>query len=54
MKNRSQQMWPGPVFDYLAGRLPPSELISYVTDTGQETEANFLGLKLRSDGATAN
>lgn len=45
--------WPAPVFDYLLGKLSGTELISFVTDTAQETEAHtYIGLHLRSQGAS--
>lgn len=41
--------WPAPIFDYLAGRLSAPQLISFVQDTAQETEAHtYIGLHLRS------
>lgn len=43
--------WPTPVFDYLAGHLNATALISHVTDIAQETEAHtYIGLYLRSEG----
>ncbi|PXA04103.1 hypothetical protein DDZ13_08680 [Coraliomargarita sinensis] len=43
--------WPTPVFEYLMGQLDASDLISFVTDTAQETEAHtYIGLHLRSKG----
>ena len=43
--------WPSPVVDYLANRIDSSELISYVTDTAEETEAHtYIGLKLKAMG----
>jgi len=43
--------WPAPVFEYLMGRLNADDLISFVTDTAQETEAHtYIGLHLRSQG----
>ncbi len=51
-RNRpAEDAWPAPVFDYLDGRLSAAELISFVTDTAQETEAHsYIGLHLRSQG----
>lgn len=47
----ANQVWPTPVFDYLAGRLSATDLISFVTDTAQETEAHtYIGLHLRTKG----
>lgn len=43
--------WPTPIFEYLAGGLTASNLISFVTDTTQETEAHtYIGLYLRFKG----
>jgi len=43
--------WPHPVFDYLAGQVDAPELISFVKDSAQETEAHtYIGLKLRAAG----
>lgn len=43
--------WPTPVFDYLSGQMDAHQLISFVTDTTEETEAHtYIGLKLRSMG----
>lgn len=43
--------WPTPVFEYLMGQLSADALISFVTDTAQETEAHtYIGLHLRSQG----
>lgn len=50
-KNKPRNQWPSPVVDYLQGELTQSELISYVTDTTQETEAHtYIGLHLRNQG----
>jgi len=44
-------LWPAPVFDYLLGRLSATDLISFVTNTAEETEAHtYIGLHLRSEG----
>lgn len=44
-------LWPTPVFQYLRGELNANNLISFVTDTAQETEAHtYIGLHLRSQG----
>jgi len=53
MKNRpANQSWPAPVFDYVAGRIEKPELISFVSDKAQETEAHtYIGLNLRAKGA---
>jgi len=43
--------WPSPVFDFLAGGLSLTDLISFVTDSAQETEAHtYIGLYLRAQG----
>jgi tetratricopeptide (TPR) repeat protein len=43
--------WPTPIFDYLSGRLSGADLISFVTDSAEETEAHtYIGLNLRSQG----
>jgi tetratricopeptide (TPR) repeat protein len=50
-ENKPLNQWPSPVVDYLQGKLSEPELISYVTNTTQETEAHtYIGLKLRNDG----
>jgi len=43
--------WPTPIFEYLSGRLSATDLISFVMDSAQETEAHtYIGLNLRSQG----
>lgn len=50
IKNRSNA-WPTPVVDYLANRIDASQLISYVTNTAEETEAHtYIGLHLKAAG----
>lgn len=50
-ENKPLNQWPSPVVDYLQGTITQNELISYVSDTTQETEAHtYIGLKLRGDG----
>ena len=50
-ENKPLNRWPTPVVDYLQGTLSEAELISFVTDTTQETEAHtYIGLKRRNDG----
>ncbi len=52
IQNKPLNQWPSPVIDYLTGTFNEAELISFVTDTAQETEAHtYIGLKLRADGA---
>lgn len=54
LHNKPVNRWPAPVIDYLAGTFREPELISYVTDTAQETEAHtYIGLKLRHSDAEA-
>jgi tetratricopeptide (TPR) repeat protein len=52
IKNRpTNQRWPAPVFDFLAGRIEQNQLLSFVTDKAQETEAHtYIGLHLRAEG----
>ena len=52
LKNLEQNgKWPSPVFAYAAGKIDVSELISWVTNSAEETEAHtYIGLKLRADG----
>lgn len=52
-ENKPLNQWPSPVVDYLQGKITQDALISYVTDTTQETEAHtYIGLKLRSEEQT--
>jgi tetratricopeptide (TPR) repeat protein len=54
LNNKPVNLWPAPVIDYLAGTIREPELISYVTDTAQETEAHtYIGLKLRHGDSPA-
>lgn len=47
----SANIWPSPVFDYLARNIGSAELISFVADKSQETEAHtYIGLHLQSSG----
>ena len=49
--NKPVNRWPSPVVDYLLDLIGASKLISFVTNTAQETEAHtYIGLKLRSTG----
>ena len=51
LRNKPFNAWPSPVIDYLAGSIVASELIGYVKDSAQETEAHtYIGLKLRALG----
>lgn len=50
-QNKPVNRWPSPVVDYLQDLIGASKLISFVTNTAQETEAHtYIGLKLRSAG----
>jgi tetratricopeptide (TPR) repeat protein len=43
--------WPTPIFEYLVGQITGPDLISFVTNTAEETEAHtYIGLNLRSQG----
>ena len=47
--------WPHPIFDFLADSIKAPELISFVRDSAEETEAHtYIGLKLRSIGEFAD
>ena len=47
--NRNENQWPGPVIDYLRGKIGEAELISHVTSIAEETEAHtYIGLHLRN------
>jgi tetratricopeptide (TPR) repeat protein len=51
LRNKPINVWPSPVIDYLAGSSTASELIGYVQNSAQETEAHtYIGLKLRAEG----
>ena len=51
LRNKPLNVWPSPVIDYLAGSSTASELIGYVQNSAQETEAHtYIGLKLRTEG----
>lgn len=50
-QNRPAEQWPSPVIDYLSGEITAADLISFVVDSAQETEAHaYIGLHLRSAG----
>ncbi|HBR94695.1 MAG TPA: hypothetical protein DEA90_11075, partial [Opitutae bacterium] len=50
VQNKPLNHWPAPVVDYLNDSIDAAELISYVMDTAQETEAHtYIGLKLRAN-----
>lgn len=45
--NKAGNIWPAPVVDYLNDSITASELIAYVSNTAEETEAHvYIGLKL--------
>lgn len=47
-KNKPVNQWPAPVIDYLSEKIDEAELISYVTNSAEETEAHtYIGLYLR-------
>ena len=51
LRNKPLNAWPSPVIDYLAGSSTASQLIGYVQNSVQETEAHtYIGLKLRAEG----
>jgi tetratricopeptide (TPR) repeat protein len=53
-KNKPVNQWPAPVIDYLSEAIDESELISYVTNSAEETEAHtYIGLYLRLLGETS-
>jgi tetratricopeptide (TPR) repeat protein len=52
-KNKPVNQWPAPVIDYLSEKIDESELISFVTNSAEETEAHtYIGLYLRLLGQT--
>ena len=47
-RNKSSDQWPGPIIDYLNKKIDEVELISYVTNSTEETEAHtYIGLYMR-------
>lgn len=49
-QNKPANRWPAPIVDYLTDQIDASQLISFVTDSAQETEAHtYIGLKLRAN-----
>ena len=47
-KNKPLNQWPAPVIDYLSEKIDESDLISYITNSAEETEAHtYIGLYLR-------
>lgn len=52
-KNKPVNQWPAPVIDYLSEKIDESDLISYITNSAEETEAHtYIGLYLRLLGET--
>ncbi len=50
VQNKPLNQWPAPVIDYLNDTINTAELISYVMNPAQETEAHtYIGLKLRAN-----
>ncbi len=48
-RNKPRKGWPAPIVDYLTGLIDREDLISYVSNTAEETEAHtYIGLNLRS------
>jgi tetratricopeptide (TPR) repeat protein len=52
-KNKPVNQWPAPVIDYLSEKIGEADLISFVTNSVEETEAHtYIGLYLRLLGET--
>ena len=52
-KNKPVNQWPAPVIDYLSEKISEADLISFVTNPAEETEAHtYIGLYLRLLGET--
>lgn len=52
-KNKPVNRWPAPVIDYLSEKISEPDLISFVTNSAEETEAHtYIGLYLRLLGET--
>ncbi len=52
-KNKPVNQWPAPVIDYLSEKIGEADLISFVTNSAEETEAHtYIGLYLRLLGET--
>jgi len=50
-RNKPVNQWPAPVIDYLNGSISAQEMISFVVNKAQETEAHtYIGLNLRMKG----
>ena len=50
-RNKTSNQWPAPVIDYLNGKINEAELISFVSNLAEETEARtYIGLQKRSKG----
>lgn len=53
LKNQNRQAWPAPVLKYLSNQISKHQLISYVSDHAEETEAHvYIALKLNAIGDT--
>lgn len=47
-KNTQSNQWPTPVIDYLSGKIDEAEMISFVSNSSEETEAHtYIGLHMR-------
>ncbi|MBT4757684.1 MAG: hypothetical protein HOO08_04750, partial [Opitutae bacterium] len=52
-RNKPVNQWPAPVIDYLSEKIGEADLISFVTNPAEETEAHtYIGLYLRLLGET--
>ena len=52
-RNKTSNQWPAPVIDYLNGKIYEAELISFVSNLAEETEAHtYIGLQMRLLGKT--
>ncbi len=51
LSNTSNHEWPRPIIEYLSERIDATEMISFVKNPSQETEAHtYIGMKLRNEG----
>ncbi len=47
-RNKTSNQWPAPIIDYLNGKINEAELISFVLNLAEETEAHtYIGLQMR-------
>lgn len=52
--NHDPNLWPAPIIGFLTGKIGQADLISFVMDSTEETEAHtYIGLKLRSENQLA-